>query len=186
VPGPPLARTGDEAQLYMDLHPCVRCGSAETPWKTGLTIVDGVAARVYYGACGTCGTERRFEFRLPEIDDIRITGKVVDFGGPEPSELLDPGEWLSVADLTASRVPVGRPAAARHALSVAVGAIEEILKFVPDGAARVPVEAFRTTKGLDVYAAEPGRFERERLEIVRDTYRDALQRLPQPDADLPP
>ena len=179
----PLARTNDEAQLYMDLHPCERCGSVHTQWKTGLALVDGVSARVYYGTCDKCGDERRFEFRLPEIEDIRVTGKLIDFGGPERSELLDPGEWLWVADLTASRVPVGRPAAARHALSVAVGAMEEILKFVPEGAARVPVEAFRTTKGLDVYAAEPGRFERERLEIVRDTYRDALDRLPHLDAE---
>jgi hypothetical protein len=178
-PGPPLARTNDEAQLYMDLHPCERCGSVHTQWKTG---ADGVAVRVYYGSCEKCGYDRRFEFRQPEVENVRVAGKLVDFGGPEQSELLDPGEWLWVADLTAGRVPVGQPAAARHALSVAVGAIEEILKFVPAGAARVPAEAFRTAKGLDVYAAEPGRFERERLEIVRDTYRDALARLPHPDA----
>jgi hypothetical protein len=76
-------------------------------------------------------------------------------------------------------VPVNNPPAARHALSVAVAAMEEILKFVPDGAARVPAGEFRTTRGREVYDAEPGRFERERLVIVRDTYRDALARLPQ-------
>ena len=41
----PLARTRDEALLYMDLHPCENCGATRADWKNGLTSDEGVPAR---------------------------------------------------------------------------------------------------------------------------------------------
>ena len=119
-PEPPgLARTGDEARLYMDLRPCQSCGSAEVPWQAALVSAGGELARSYSGSCAGCGRYREFTFLLPELPMPRPAGALVCFGGEEPSELLDPGEWLWVADLAASNVPAGDPAAARHALAIA-------------------------------------------------------------------
>ena len=91
------------------------------------------------------------------------------FGGPEPSQLIDAGEWLWVADHVASSVPPDPEEGAR-ALSMARAAVEEVLKFVPGGWDRVPDQGFWTERGLRVRTAEPGRFRVERLLVVRDTY----------------
>jgi hypothetical protein len=101
----------------------------------------------------------------------------VVFGGDEPSELLDPGQWLAYADDRARRVPADRSAldgeqrrAVDHALASAVAALDEVLKFIPDGADSVPETAFFTVYGQTVHAREPGRFNAARLKAVRDSY----------------
>ncbi|MFC4529498.1 hypothetical protein [Sphaerisporangium dianthi] len=165
----PVARTRDEAHLYLDLNPCGRCRSADTAWEHALVAVpEGMAVR-YSGTCSGCGAERRHLFGVPEREVA--AGRFPTFGGPEPSRLLDAGEWLWVADLTAGSVPADDPDAARQALAIAVAAVEEVVKFVPPGAEEVPEGAFWTELGRQVRIAEPGRFEVDRLLIVRDAYR---------------
>ncbi|WP_214411986.1 hypothetical protein [Sphaerisporangium fuscum] len=165
----PVARTRDEAHLYFDLHPCERCGSVETPWEHALVAVpEGLAAR-YTGTCSDCGAERSHLFGLPEREVS--SGGFPTFGGPEPSQIVDAGQWLWVADLTAANIPADDPAAARQALAIAIAAMEEIVKFAPPGGDRVPENAFWTELGRQVRAAEPGRFRVDRLLVVRDTYR---------------
>ncbi|WP_248961046.1 hypothetical protein [Sphaerisporangium perillae] len=169
-----VARTRDEAHLYLDLHPCPECGSAETTWEHALVAVpEGLAAR-YAGTCSGCGAERSHLFGLPEREVG--SGRFPTFGGPEPSQLLDAGEWLWVADLTAGNVPASDPDAARQALAIAVAAVEEVVKFVPPGQEAVPAGAFWSELGRRVRDAEPGRFQVDRLLIVRDTYRRLADR----------
>jgi hypothetical protein len=167
-----LARTRDEAILFLDLRPCERCGSVDMTWDSALVFIDGRAARSYFATCPACGLERKYTFWAPDprTQPARPEG-AVSFGGPEPSELLDAGEWLWVADLTASRVPVNDQRAAWRALAIATAAMDEILKFVPPEAREVPDSGFWSARGHRVRAEEPGRFDRERLVIVRDTYR---------------
>ncbi|NUT09474.1 MAG: hypothetical protein HOQ38_03280 [Nonomuraea sp.] len=164
-----VARTRDEAHLYLDLHPCA-CGSAETTWRNGLADVEGELVSRYFGACEDCGTPREYVFGLPERPVVPIGYPT--FGGAEPSDLLDAGEWLWVADLTAGDVPVHDRAEARRALRIATAAVEEVVKFVPPGADEVPDDGFWSERGLGVRAAEPGRFRLDRLLIVRDTYQE--------------
>jgi hypothetical protein len=106
-PAPPLAHSSLEAHLYMGLHPC-SCGDAR--FRRGSTLSElpnGDLLRRYAGRCARCGTDRRFEFRLPArppepgSDEIR-------YGDALPSELIDAGEWLWVADSYA-RTGAGRP-----------------------------------------------------------------------------
>jgi len=175
---PPFARTRDEAQLYLDLHPCERCGSIDVAWESALVSAEGALARSYFGRCPGCGVEREVVFRLPDVRTQKNAADLVHFGGPEPSELLDPGEWLWVADLSAANVPVDGGLAARRALAIAAAAMDEILKFVPPGADRVPAAAFWSERGLRLRDQEPGRFRRERLAIVRDSYRSQLPSQP--------
>jgi hypothetical protein len=173
VSGPPgLARTRDEAHLYMDLHPC-DCGCVDTGWAAALAEADGRPARRYYGDCGGCGRHREFLFLLPDRPTLLGPGDVVAFGGPEPSELLDAGEWLWVADLCAAdaaRLSEGDPAAARS-LAIAVAAVEEVLRFVPDGAAEVPADAVWSARGREVWRTERARLLRSRLVAYRDSCR---------------
>lgn len=171
----PLARTRDEAHLYMDMHPCERCAGMDVAWESSLTDDGGVPARRYHGTCGDCGTPREFVFALPDRPVMPGPDDVVVFGGPEPSHLLDPGEWLLVADLCAQAAATP-DAESSYNLAVAEAAVAEILKFVPEGADAVPESAFSSARGRTVYQQEPGRFQRRRLLIVRDSYRDVLDR----------
>ncbi|TWD84384.1 hypothetical protein FB561_5571 [Kribbella amoyensis] len=168
-----IARTGDETLLYLELHPCPDCGTIETPWEHGLVESDGELVISYAGICATCGAERQYLFGLPETESV---GPFPNFGGPEPSELIDAGEWMAVADRAAGSVPAGADLAgdqeAAVVLQVARAAVEEVLKFVPAGADAVPDNAFWTDDGQAVRAAEPGRFRLERLLVVRDSYSD--------------
>jgi hypothetical protein len=165
----PVARTRDEAHLYLDLHPCGTCGSVGTTWEHALVNVDGELTARYAGTCPACGAERGYLFGLPERETI--SGRFPMFGGPEASQLLDAGEWLWVADLTAGNVPAGEPETARQALATARAAVEEVIKFVPPGEDGVPEGAFWSDRGRQVRDAEPGRFRLDRLLIARDAYR---------------
>lgn len=175
----PVARSRDEAHLYLDLHPCGECGSVDTMWDSGVAVVDGESVTRYSGTCGGCGARREFVFGLPDREVVPVTFPT--FGGDEPSRLLDAGEWLWVADLTAGDVPAGDPAGARNALAIAAAAVEEVVKFVAPGQEEVPDEAFWSARGRQVYEAEPARFRLDRLLVVRDAYREAADRYPSAD-----
>jgi hypothetical protein len=176
-----LARTNAEAHLFMDQRPCA-CGECRFARASTVVTVDDALASRYTGACARCGAARRFEFRLPDqIMPPPSTGVV--FGGPEPSELLDPGEWLSVADDYARSVPVDTRLdgdalrAARHRLAVAIAALDEVKKFVPPFAVEVPPSAFTTPLGRAIWDKEPGRFRVPRLDAARGAYLEAAKRL---------
>lgn len=165
----PVARTRDEALLYLDLHPCPRCGSAETTWANALVELDDDVAERYTGVCEECGGERGYLFGAPKRELISTESPV--FGGSEASQLLDAGEWLGVADLTAGHVPVGEPEAARRALSIAAAAVGEVVKFIPPGEDRVPDSAFWSAASQQTRDAGPDRFHIDWLLRARDTYR---------------
>jgi len=170
-----VARTRDEAHLYLDLHPCA-CGSVETTWDSALVVADGEPANRYAGTCAGCGTGREFWFGLPEREVM--PADYPTFGGPEPSQLLDPGQWRWVADLTARDVPEDDPAEARRSLAVARAAVEEVVKFIPPGVDQVPGKAFWTEQGRQAYEAEPSRFTLDRLLAARTGYREQAKRYP--------
>jgi hypothetical protein len=161
------ARTNAEAHLFMDLTPC-GCGDTAFERRSSVVQRGDTLCSEYLGACRTCGTIRTFVFELPEVMPRLAAGKVV-YGGDEPSRLLDPGEWLTVAEHRAKLTP-----GTAQDLAVACAALEEILKFIPPGAERVPEAAFTSERGRQVLDKEPGRFRKARLEAVLDTYRGLL------------
>jgi hypothetical protein len=182
-PRPPLARTSAEAHLYMDLRPC-ECGETAFPRAGAIIELGGEELGSRYGGeCPGCEAHREFLFRLPAEAVLPPAGSVV-YGDGTPSELLDPGEWLWVADRYAGSVPAdasGLDEVARRQvrtrIAAAVAALDEVLAFVPADADVVPVDAVRSEIGHAVYAEEPGRFDRDRLEVVRDTYHRLLGRI---------
>ncbi|MEV4133747.1 hypothetical protein AB0J72_16445 [Dactylosporangium sp. NPDC049742] len=133
---------------------------------------------VYEGECPSCRSPRRFAFQLGP-------GFVPPpaYGGPEPSRIIDPAEFLTMGERAAGYAVV-RPdasqrdrAGAREAAADAVAAVEEVLKFLPPSADAVPEAAFSSDPGRELYAADPARFQRDRLEAELQEYRQALSAL---------
>lgn len=148
----------------MALTPCQVCG--HTPFSAPLTTVlhAGEPHLRYAGPCPRCGTGREFVFRAP--DPIVPEATTVVFGGPEPSEVIDPGDWMRVFEF------------AEHATGLsgddylyAAAALDEVRKFIPPDADEVPAAAFRSDRTLAVHAREPGRFRRDRLIAMAGLYR---------------
>ncbi|GAB2931593.1 hypothetical protein GCM10027280_19110 [Micromonospora polyrhachis] len=173
----PVSRTNMEAHLYMDLHPCT-CGEFRFARKNAvIALEDGDLASRYTGECARCGQPREFVFRLPTEISMPLGGDAVSYGGDEPSQLIDPGQWLGVADAYASQVPGDfarldgeERRRARAVLNRATAAVDEVLKFIPGDADEVPAATFTSERGRQAYAKEPGRFRRSRLAVVRDAY----------------
>lgn len=189
-----IARSSPECRLYMDLHAC-SCG--ETGFEAGHVLredPEGRLVAVYRGTCPRCGLPRQFTFVL----DDAVPPPPPAFGGPAASRIICPGEFLLVADQAASSVTLvpessadpepsadpspapessadpERAAHARIALATAIAAIEEVLKFIPEGASSVPEAAVTSQAGRAAYAREPGRFSRPRLEATIAAHRAAL------------
>jgi hypothetical protein len=175
-----VARSRDEAHLYLDLHPCDGCGSLETTWDNAVAVIDGEMADRYTGTCGGCGKKREFWFGLPEREII--PQEYPTFGGPEPSQLLDAGQWRWVADIIAGDLPEDDPHEARRSLAVARAAVDEVVKFIPPGEDAVPDEAFWSEQGREVYEAEPARFTLDRLLAARTAYGEQAEGYPEEKA----
>ena len=159
-------RTSEEAHVYMDQRPCT-CGDIEFARESAVMTDGGVLCSRYFGNCRTCGTMREFIFELPKVQ--RPIGNQVEFGGGDRSRLLDPGEWMGISEYYAKLDP-GTP----DDLDIARAALEEVIKFLPDGVECVPDDAFWTERGRAVRDREPGRFRRSRLAAVLDVYRTLL------------
>ncbi len=180
----PLVRTPAEAHLAMSLSPC-SCGVSEVVTQGALFVIDGTFVWRYSTTC-RCGEPREFLFRLPDDPLVSPPGEF-RFGDGSPSQLLDPGVWLAVADHYARSAPAdvsGLDAAAqrpaRHDVLRAAAAMDEVIAFIPPGASAVPPTAFSSPAGRRVRDREPGRFHRNRLEVVRDTYRQVLAEMANP------
>ncbi|MFC7548793.1 hypothetical protein ACFQUZ_20845 [Plantactinospora sp. GCM10030261] len=175
----PVVRSRDEAHLYLDLHPCV-CGRVDVAWENALTSDESVPARRYHGTCGGCDREREFVFRLPERPALPAEDDIVFFGGSEPSQLFDAGQWRLIADAAlddASSQSTGDPDAEpglRLSFAVAVAAVIEVMKFIPEGADAVPDSAFWTTHGRAARDQRPEQFTRAELERTRMAYQERM------------
>lgn len=157
-----------EAQLFVELHACA-CGGGQVVADHELQRSDGEVIARFVGVCSACGEQQDFEVVVPFKQVLPPA-----FGGPGPSALLDPGEFLWASDQSAARVPVdvshldqGERSAAAVALRYAMSALDEVIKFIAVGSGRVPAEAFITELGRAMYQADPERFTltelRERL-----------------------
>ncbi|WP_436522294.1 hypothetical protein [Actinoplanes sp. HUAS TT8] len=145
-----LARTRQEAHLYLDLTPC-ECGDRRLVTAgEAITLPDGTPGRRYAGTCPACGRDREFVFRVPEIaEDSENPAKIVYGRLTRPSELLDPGQWLWAAEQYADAVPANpghltgeAREIARTWMTAAVAALREAVKFIPPGEEQVPEPAF--------------------------------------------
>jgi hypothetical protein len=186
VAGAPAARrllpirSVAEEHLYMDLHPCA-CG--ESDWRKlqhGTRSVDGELVSYFEGPCPQCGAARQFLFIVPMVPH---TTAGASYGGQQPSQILDAGQFLAVSEGLARSVPAspdGLDEAARRSaysrLAWAVAALEEVLKFIPEGADEVPDAALSSAESARYRRDLPGQFRRLRLGARLQAYREILQK----------
>ena len=179
----PFARTFNEAILFIRLRPC-GCGEMEAEWQDVALSVNGQPVRYFTGACANCGRPREFTIAMPADADRR--DDVVYGDGDEPSQVIDPGEWLGVSDLYGQRAAevltdehFGGPDDVNDvyfALSARVSALDEILKFMPANADVMPEWLCRSITGRAVFEANPNRFSRDALLAERAALRANLDR----------
>ncbi|BCJ46590.1 hypothetical protein GCM10010168_38870 [Actinoplanes ianthinogenes] len=167
----PFARTSAETTLFLELSPC-SCGNGEfpgrgLPWSASVLAVGAENTLRYDWDCPGCGRYRQYLFRAPrEPEPFPRAGEMFRWGdGATPSQLLDPGQWMLVADRYARTDGVR-----------AAAAVDEVLLFVRKrmlgGGWSVPRSAFRTAAGRARYRRAPREFTRDRLESARNGYRD--------------
>jgi len=160
----PVARSTWECQMFFGLAVCPQCG------ETGLDPVELNVGQVweYATTCPNCEHRQQFAFAVARLGPPPFPA----FGGAEPSQLIDAGQFLVLAEEAADDVPADpadlssddlMPEEALEELSVAVAAIEEVLKFIPADADRVPREALWTVEGLARFDADPVAFDRRQL-----------------------
>jgi hypothetical protein len=153
----------------MDLHACPECGDTGTDWLESLVDEEGVLGRRYHGTCGGCGREREFVFALPARPTPPRPGEQVTFGAAgEPSELFDAGQWMAIAELLILAAGLDVPADEQaESLGVAIGCVDEVLKFVPAGAEEPPGSAFWSVEGRVEWDRGRARFARSALDRRR-------------------
>ncbi|MFI5967095.1 hypothetical protein ACIA8J_33685 [Streptomyces asoensis] len=103
------------------------------------------------------------------------------FGGAEPSQIIDPGEFAEVGHSVSSRAGISllnSPDSEHHryraAVAYGLAAFEEVPKFIPPGADAVPASAFTSDVGRARYEREPAKFDRDILEMDIDLSRKIL------------
>lgn len=176
----PLARSTWECHAFFGLSRCPSCGGG------GLEMTEHALRRTaggdvsdYTTACRRCEQELRFRFRRTD-DEPPFPA----FGGDRPSELLDAGQYLELAEEAAGDVP-DDPADidpdgpgdltledAFEEIAIAVAAMEETLKFIPPGEFAVARDALWTDESRNRYDRDPETFQRRHLIAVLGAYRE--------------
>ncbi|MGW2016429.1 hypothetical protein [Streptomyces sp. NPDC001927] len=153
----------------MDLHRCAECGSGDFDRQHRLEQHGDDIVAVYEGACRQCGATRRFAFRMAE----EIPPPPPAFGGDQPSQIIDPGEFAEVAfrisesaGIQLLNTPDSEHYKLRDAVAYTVAAFEEMLKFLPPGEDSIPASAFTSEVGKARYERDPGNFDRDILEMT--------------------
>jgi hypothetical protein len=161
-----LARSSLECRLFIELDVCA-CG--QTPGELAHRLVsrDERLVALYQGSCARCG--RSLEYAFPLADEIVAADK---FGGTEPSQLIDAGQFLRESDRAVRRAGDAPAPQKLFLLGRAIACLEEVLKWIPDGEETPPAWAFFTEDGLRFSREEPGRFRRPRLRAVLAAYQE--------------
>jgi hypothetical protein len=176
-------RSHTEAMVYVLLSDCRGCHSRNRDVTDELEARDGAVTASYTAFCRDCGNVDGYTFRLPDHDPQGGDPGVV-FGGPEPSTIIDAGQWLRFARQTAIGGPVEpegltgpERASAARAMQAAAAAVREVVKFIGPDVDRLPRSAMWTDQGRDEFDRDPWQFSRERLAVIENAYRTAAERL---------
>jgi hypothetical protein len=171
-----IARSLQEAHAYMDLQACA-CGAAEFERQHRLEDRTGVLVSVYEGICPQCGRTRSFEFTISE----GLPPGPSAFGAPGPSRIIDPGEFLWISDRVSAEsglrllnTPPAEHREIRPATAYAIAALEEVAKFLPEGADQIPEDRFTSERGRGMYAQDPTRFTRKEITTALELKRKIL------------
>ena len=170
-PTPVRPRTSLELSLYRNLVRCRACGGklGSEVLKPTRDTYAGDAIGLYEGVCPTCGAEQNWPYYLP--GDYTATNPSPDYGGVEPSTIIDPSQFLALFDQDVAAVRESPAQLSRREffdlappLKRAQRYLAEVAKFLPPGADEIPDEAFLTDEGRAAKRAAPHRFTRAYLE----------------------
>lgn len=164
-------RTYAEMLFAISLSPCAGCGSYETagsaliPARHGLAIVEH--------SCPQCAERRETWFHTPaRIDHLPSPGPH-ELGDEQPSRIIRPGQFIAelvrLEQVEAPSPEQLAPQEWRRQWGVnarVVTCINELLKFIPDGVARIPDAALDANERADE-KVRPERYERAWLEGQR-------------------
>lgn len=179
TPGP--VRSTNELDAYAARHPCV-CGE---PSVDGFEYVvgrlaDGRDLALLRGACPGCGRRRRIRSWLfldppPSHKSFHLAAVA------EPSFVIGPHEFLDEilpCDLTADPdTMLPDPYGDQYVKNAhALMAINELAKFLPEGASKVPDAAYTGPGWPDARATQPEQFTRRWIEQTRARLVELRQR----------
>jgi hypothetical protein len=160
----------------MDLHPC-GCGADTFERRHHLEQVADAMMAVYEGVCPDCGSPRSYAFRTADEPPPAPPA----FGGADPSQIIDPGEFMWISDQISTDVglqmlntPQPTHQKFHSELAYAVAALEEVVKFLPEGADRISDRLFTSQRGRRVWEKDPNAFERQWLMDKLDRKRRIL------------
>lgn len=168
------ARTLAEAEVYLS----VMAAADDAPYATEppeISLTEGEEAWTVTSPVGELQVLYRTE------DEARRLGVRFGLGA---SLLIDAGGWVQLASVWAQRALdadieyTGQPGQNRQRVELnwefARDAVEEALKFLPDGADVVPADGFWTELGIRTQEQDPELFTRAKLVEDFEFYRDTL------------
>jgi hypothetical protein len=154
-----------EACLYFSVIRCDACRSgALTPTFESSQYADG-AWRVF-AHCTNCGAAEAYSFRVPappaRHDPLSSDAPIN--ATPEPSEIIDPVQWVTLAKLMSESAADTPDAGERRWRKIrAAQCLDEALKFYDDDNELPPAEALRTDDSRSAVRDHPQRYARSRL-----------------------
>ena len=164
------ARSIHEMHFAASLEPCPKCGTRIDAQQLKLAgNGDGWALT---GDCPRCGTPRAFTF-LTHGDPITASTPRDELAGPEPSEIIRPGQWIAEI---ARLLPQVRPDPTQLGIDEwkvnrdtnkrLLVTLNELLKFIPAGTSEIPDSALDAAEQAD-RKARPEHYQRAWIEEQR-------------------
>jgi len=173
-----------EARFYLMVTPCPNCSSG--PWETlnsQETYIDtptssnmGQLQLTLQARCLKCGYVQEFLFvrqkALTEIEK-ELQQELIDAQielinpFPEPSEIIDVGQWLSLFYLLVEKASSAPADQTRRYGFQAAQCLEEALKFYKEGDELPPASAFFVESSRKAFREHPEKFTRQRLIEMR-------------------
>ncbi len=158
-----------EVSLYLGVTPCENCGHgplapADPASLSGDYTFDTLAIR-----CGACGFASTLPVKVPAGPDALAHDVAVVNSSPEPSHLLDVGQWIVLhAMLTETGKRAEDKVRGRHLALQAAQCLEEAIKFYEDDENDLPPsEAFSCDASRERFRDAPAQFSRRRLQGLR-------------------
>ena len=168
---PPRAHSQSEAYLYLKVAACAACSQGPMELQGCPEAQPGAPGRAtelgrLAARCAHCGAECEFVFLWPEAPAGASDGPINPT--PEPSEIIDAAQWLSLhyllvesADRAAGKVE------RRRLTSRAAQCLEEALKFYTEDDELPPQSAFFAASSRQAFAEHPEKFARQTLRDMR-------------------
>lgn len=165
------ARSIHEMHFAASLEPCPKCGTRIDAQQ--LSLAGNDEAWALTGNCPRCATPRAFTF-VTYGDPLTAPAPRDELAGPAPSEIISPAQWIAEIDRL---IPLVRPdptkleidewKASRDANKRLLVCLNELRKFIPDGASEIPADKLSDAERVD-RKARPERFQRAWIETERE------------------